>query len=69
MLTLLFVVLVFIIFGKLLMFALKASWGLIKILFSIVFLPLILIALLFMGLTYLALPILVIAGVISIVKS
>ena len=43
MLTLLFVVLLLTIFGKLLIFAIKAAWGITKILLNIVLLPLIII--------------------------
>ena len=39
MLTLLFVVLLLTIFGKLLIFAIKAAWGITKILLNIVLLP------------------------------
>ena len=65
MLTALFVILMLVVFGKLLVFAIKASWGVIKILFTIIFLPLILIGLVIAGLTSVALPILLVIGVIS----
>ena len=69
MLTALFVILMLVVFGKLLVFAIKASWGVIKILFTIIFLPLILIGLVIDGLTSVALPILLVIGVISLIAS
>lgn len=69
MLTALFVILMLVVFGKLLVFAIKASWGVIKILFTLIFLPLILIGLVIAGLTSVALPILLVIGVISLIAS
>ncbi len=69
MFTLIFILFTLMIFGKLFMFAVKASWGIVKILFTILLLPLFLIILVFAGLFYIALPVLVIAGVISLVSS
>lgn len=68
MLTLLFVVLLLIIFGKLLIFAIKAAWGITKILLNIVLLPLIIIGMFAGGLTYLALIVLAIVGLVSVIK-
>lgn len=65
MLTLFFTIMMFVIFGKLFGFALRAAWGITKIIFSIVLLPLFLIALVFMGLMWVALPALVIVGIVS----
>ncbi len=69
MFTLIFIFFTLMIFGKLFMFAVKASWGIVKILFTILLLPLLLIILVFAGLFYIALPVLVIAGAISLVSS
>ena len=52
---LLFVILLLVIFGKLLSFALKAAWSITKILFSVVIFPLVLIMLVVAGLMYVAL--------------
>ena len=68
-LTILFLILLFTIFGKLLSIAIKAAWGSTKNLFSIVFLPLVLIGLFFSGLVYVALIVLIIVGIVSLVKS
>lgn len=68
MLTLLFVVLLLTIFGKLLIFAIKAAWGITKILLNIVLLPLIIIGMFAGGLTYLALIVLAVVGLVSLIK-
>ena len=56
MLTFLFFVLLFGIFGKLIWLAVKAAWGISKIVFSIVFLPVVVLVLL------------VVIGIISLIK-
>lgn len=68
MLTLLFMVLMIVVFGKLLIFALKASWGIAKVLLTIVFLPLVLVCLVLAGLVYVAVPILLVVGLCSMVR-
>lgn len=67
MLTVLFCILLVIVFGKLLLFALRAAWGILKILLSVVFLPLILIGLLIAGFIYVSLGLLVVIGIIVFV--
>lgn len=66
MLNFIFIILLIGIFGKILGFALKAAWGLSKIVCSVVLLPLLLVGLVIWGLVEIALPILLIVGVISI---
>ncbi|MDY2813268.1 MAG: hypothetical protein SOU03_04815 [Dorea sp.] len=66
MLTLLFTILLFFVFGKLLIFAVKAAWGLSKIVCTVVLLPLVLIGLVVVGLVKIAFPVLVIVGIISL---
>ena len=66
MLTLLFMILMFLIFGKILLFSIRATWGISKIVFSVVFLPIFLVGLVIKGLISLAFPILVIIGIISL---
>lgn len=68
MLTLLFMVLMIVVFGKLLIFALKASWGIAKVMLTIVFLPLVLVCLVLAGLVYVAVPILLVVGLCSMVR-
>ncbi len=66
MLELIFTILMFVIFGKILFFAIKAAWGITKILFAIVFLPVVLIVLALMGLFYIAMPVLAVIGLIAL---
>ena len=68
MLSLLFTVLMIIVFGKLIGVAIRAAWGISKILVSFVFLPMILIGLVVGGLIYLAFPILIVVGLICLFK-
>ncbi len=65
MLELLFAVLMITIFSKMFVFGMKATWGITKIIFSLVLLPIALIGLVIGGLVSLALPILLVVGVIS----
>lgn len=69
MLTLIFVILMFSVFGKLLLFSIKAAWGITKIVFTIVLLPLILIGMALAGLMYGALILVVIIGAVSLFAS
>lgn len=65
--TLLFIILMLGIFGRMIGFAFRATWGITKVLFNLVLLPLFLICLVIAGFMYLALPILVIVGVVMLV--
>lgn len=69
MLTALFIILMFAVFGKMIIFAFKASWGILKVLLTIIIFPLFLVGLFVSGLVYIALILLVIAGIVSVVKS
>ena len=62
MLTLLFIILMFGIFGKMIGLAFRATWVI-----RLIFLPLVLIGLVLGGLIYIALPLLVIVGIIMLV--
>ena len=55
MLELLFFIFLFGIFGKLFFFGMRAAWSISKLLITIVFLPVILLGMVFGGLLYLAL--------------
>lgn len=66
MLTLLFIILFFGIFGRMIGFAFKATWGIFKVMTFLVFLPLILVGLVFGGLISIAFPILVVVGLANI---
>ena len=67
MLTLVFVCLMIGVFGKLIGLAFKMTWGIAKVLFTLVFLPFVLIALTIGGLVTIALPLVVVVGIISLV--
>ena len=62
-LTILFFVLLFAVFGTLLHISLKAAWGILKILLTVGLLPLILVGLVLYGLISVALPILIVIGI------
>jgi hypothetical protein len=67
MLTLLFSILMIMIFGKILLFSIRAAWGLTRILFSVVLLPIFLVGLVLTGLLTVAFPILIFVGILSLV--
>lgn len=66
MLTCLLLIMLLVVFGNIGIFALKATWGLTKFIFTLVFLPLIIVGCIFSGLFVLAIPLLVVAGVASL---
>ncbi len=57
------------VFGKLAGLALRASWSILKVLFVLVFLPVILIGLCIAGMIYIAFPLLIVIGIISLIAS
>ena len=65
--TLLFFVLFFIVFGNMIGFAFRATWGIFKLMTYIVFLPFLLVMLVFGGLLYIAFPLLVVVGLFSLI--
>lgn len=65
--TLIFIILMLIVFGKILKFAIKAAWGITKIVVSLVLLPLILVGLALSGLIIVAIPLLVVMGIIALI--
>ncbi len=66
MLTILFLLLMIAVFGKLIWLAIRAAWGITKIIFGIVLLPIVLIVLAVSGLIVVALPILIIVGLAAL---
>ena len=66
MLTLLFVICMFGIFGKLIGLAFKMTWGIAKVLVTLVFLPVILVGLAMGGLLVVAFPLLIVVGIVSL---
>ena len=69
MVTIVFFILMLMIFGKLLIFGIKAAWGISKFLLTVVLLPVTLIGLVIGGLFSIALPILLVIGVVSLFTS
>ena len=65
MLSLLMMIMFFAVFGKLLGFAFKVGWGMLKIAAYLIFLPAIVLMLMFGGLLYVALPILIVVGIVG----
>lgn len=69
MLSLIFAIVMILVFGRLLLFGVRAAWGLFKFLVFVVILPLLLIGLLIGGLIYIAFPLLIVVGIISLIVS
>lgn len=69
MLTLLFAICMIWVFVKLFFFGIKAAWGISRFLLTIVLLPVILIVMVVGGLIYLAFPVLLIVGIVSLFMS
>ncbi len=65
----LFVILMITVFAKMIGLAFRATWGLTKIFFGLIFLPLTLIGLVIGGLVSFAVPILVIMGIVMLIKA
>lgn len=66
MLSLLFWIFMILVFGNILMFAIKAAWGISKVICTAILLPLVLVVMVFAGLIKLAFPVLAVIGLISI---
>ena len=62
----LFIICMIGVFGKLLLFGIQMAWGISKFLLTIVILPLILIGMVVGGLLYIAFPILIVIGIITL---
>ena len=69
MLTLLFTICMIWFIGKFFIFGLKASWGILKLLCTVVFFQMILIGMVVGGLVYIAFPLLLIGGIIGLIVS
>lgn len=69
MLSILFTICMFWFIGKFFVFGLNASWGIMKLLCTVIFFPVILIGMVVGGLLYIALPLLIIGGIIGLVTS
>ena len=69
MLALLFTICMIWFVGKFVVFGLKASWGIMKLLCTVIFFPVILIGMVLGGLTYIAFPLLIVGGIIALAAS
>lgn len=67
MLTVIFFAALIFVAWKMLVWGLKAAWGIAKILCFVILLPLLLVGIFFVGLIYLAIPILVIVGIAAMI--
>lgn len=67
MLTIIFIIALIWVAWKMLILGIKAAWGIAKILAAVVLLSLFIIGLACIGLFYIAIPILIIAGIASLV--
>lgn len=68
MLTFIFFILFFAVFGSVLKFSLKAAWGITKIVVGLIVLPILMLVLLFYGLLVLAIPVLIVLGIVFLIK-
>lgn len=69
MLTIIFIAALIFVAWKMLVFGIKAAWGIAKILATVVLLPLFIVGLACIGLVYIAIPILVISGIVALIGS
>ena len=67
MLTIIFVVALIWVAWKMLVLGIKAAWGIAKILCTVLLLPAFLFGLMCVGLLYVAVPILVIVGIVALI--
>lgn len=65
--SLVFIILMIVVFGKILGLAIKAAWGISRIIVTLVMMPMILIGLVLSGLLTLALPLLIVIGFVAFV--
>lgn len=69
MFELLFMVFMVVVVVKMIGLAFKMTWGITKVLFNIVLLPITLICMVIGGLLHIAFPILIVVGIISLLTS
>ena len=67
MLTIIFVVALVWVAWKMLVLGIKAAWGIAKLICTVLLFPVFLFVLVCVGLTYIAIPILIIAGLIALI--
>ena len=69
MMEILFTILMFVVFGRILILALSLGWGIVKVLLTLIFLPVILLGAFAFGLIRLAFPLLLVVGIVSLIAS
>jgi hypothetical protein len=57
------------VFGRLLIWGIRAAWGIGKMIFSLIILPIVLIGLACTGMIYIALVVLIVCGIVTFVGS
>ncbi len=67
MLTLIFLILMFVFFGNMITLAIKLTWGFAKIFLGLIFLPIILIVIAFVGFIYLSVFFLIFGGIVMLI--
>ncbi len=67
MLTFIFIVLLLAVLLKIIIFAIKAAWGISKILLTVILFPIIFIVMAFTGFLSLAIGVLIIIGIVSLI--
>ncbi len=68
MLTMIMMILFFVVFGKMIGFAIRVGWGISKFVAYLILLPAIVLMMIFGGLLYLAFPILIVAGLAGMLE-
>ena len=68
MITMMFCLLMLMVFGRVLWFAIQATWSITKIILCVFVLPVILVTLALAGLLYIAFPLLIIIGLFSLLR-
>jgi hypothetical protein len=53
---------------KIIVLGIKMAWGIARMILSVLFMPALLLCLVYIGLTYVAIPALVIAGIVVLLK-
>ena len=67
MLTIIYIIFMVWIFGKILLYGYKAAWSIFKILTVVVLLPLLLLVMILIGFLYLAIPMLITIGIVAFI--
>lgn len=67
MLNIIFVAALILVAVKMLIWGIKAAWGIAKVLCTVLLLPLLILGFAWIGLMYIAVPVLIIAGIVALV--